>query len=478
MSRGTPGKQLKTRSIRPGNRIRLRRWGAAKFAGVGSLAVVVALACPSAVAVEDHSKGHADSAPKLSQLPTNAWAANSINTSIFRADPIASDEESQFVTYYNPAGEVVVAKRALDGVDWESAILPFKGNLGDAHNGVVIGVDSAGYVHLAWDHHNNPLHYARSTEPGSLTFSDPMPMTGKVEGSVTYPQFFKLDDGTLLFMYRDGSSGNGNTVLNRYDPDAERWTQLHDNLVSGEGQRNAYTQAAAGPDGSLHLSWVWRETWDVSTNHDICYAYSPDGGQTWQNSTGDELELPITQATAEVALPVPQRHELINQTSMCTDSRGRPVIATYFRPEGETVPQFFVVYHDGEQWHSEQASQRTTPFSLSGGGTKRIPISRPQILAEATDDGSTAAWLLMRDIDDGNGHVTALHTAQLGSGNWSSRELTDFSVDLWEPAYDRSRWERDGVLSLYVQKAGQGDGEGTEDVPPQPAFVLDWDPTP
>jgi hypothetical protein len=68
-------------------------------------------------------------------------------------------------------------------------------------------------------------------------------------------------------------------------------------------------------------TWVWRETWDVATNHDICYAKSVDGGKTWQKSGGEKYELPITAASAEYACRVPQKSELINQTSMCVDSK-------------------------------------------------------------------------------------------------------------------------------------------------------------
>ena len=413
---------------------------------------------------------------RLLELADNAWAANSINATIFRADPITSDDDYQYAAFYNGDGHVVVAKRELDSDEWETRVTDLTGNIRDAHNGVVVGVDSEGYLHLSWDHHNNPLNYVRSKEPGSLEFTEKMPMTGQNEGQLSYPQFYQLDDGTLLFMCRDGSSGNGNTVLKRYDTDTQTWTDLHDNLVSGEGQRNAYTQACAGDDGSLHLSWVWRETWGVETNHDMNYAVSHDGGETWQRSDGTPYELPITQATAEVVREIPQRHELINQTSMCVDGEGRPVIATYFRPEGEQVVQYFIIYHDGEGWQSTQVGERTTPFSLSGGGSKQIPISRPQVLARTSEAGQTGVYVVFRDVDDREGKVSLTQTDDLVAGEWTTRDLTDFPVSYWEPAYDHARWERDGVLDLYVQVAGQGDGESLQDVDPQPAYVLEWKP--
>jgi hypothetical protein len=49
-----------------------------------------------------------------------------------------------------------------------------------------------------------------------------------------------------------------------------------------------------------------------------------DGGKTWRKGTGEKYTLPISAANAEIAIPVPQTHELINQTSMTSDSKGRP----------------------------------------------------------------------------------------------------------------------------------------------------------
>ena len=79
----------------------------------------------------------------------------------------------------------------------------------------------------------------------------------------------------------------------------------------------------------------------------------------------------------EYACRIPQNAELINQTSMSTDAGGHPYIATYWRNPDSDVPQYRIVWHDGVNWHNRQVSERKTPFSLKGGGTKMIPMSRP-----------------------------------------------------------------------------------------------------
>jgi hypothetical protein len=403
-----------------------------------------------------------------------AWAANSINTTVFRNDPITSHGDRQYAAYYDAEGHVVVAQRTIGQKEWRTTVTPPTGNLKDAHNVISIFADGEGFLHVSWDHHNDPLRYVRSRSPGSVEFTEKMPMTGKNEGKVSYPQFFRLADGNLVFFYRDGASGAGNLVLNHYDAKAQRWTQLHENLIGGEGKRNAYPQACVDGRGGIHLSWVWRESPDVATNHDLCYARSRDGGRTWEKSDGTAYAVPITAATAEIASKIPQRHELINQTSMCTDSDGRPIIATYFRPEGQQVPQYFLVHHDGKTWRTEQVSRRTTPFSLSGGGSKAIPIARPQVFAKSRD-GRTSVGMIFRDVER-QSRVSMAYCADLREPRWQVRDLTDFSVQFWEPSYDHARWQRDGVVDLFVQRSGQGDAETLQAVEPQTAYVLEFTP--
>ena len=65
-------------------------------------------------------------------------------------------------------------------------------------------------------------------------------MTGVDEGNVTYPEFYPLSGGDLLFAYRSGSSGHGNLVMNRYSLKNHAWTRVQDVLIDGENQRNAY----------------------------------------------------------------------------------------------------------------------------------------------------------------------------------------------------------------------------------------------
>lgn len=411
----------------------------------------------------------------LQTIPVaKGWARTSVNTTIFRHDALTTFGDTQYIAFYDADQTVVLAERTLGSLTWKIKRTALKGTCKDAHNSISLGVDGDGFIHVSWDQHSQPLRYCRSVASRSLEMTGELPMTGANEKKVTYPEFHRLPDGNLLFAYRYGGSGRGNLALNVYDVKARRWTQVHDQLISGQGVRSPYWQTALDSHGTLHVSWVWRESPDVASNHDLAYAKSSDGGKTWLKSNGDVYQLPITADTAEYAARIPQQHELINQTSMCADESGRPLIATYWRPEGQTVPQFFIVYHDRTGWKTSQVTHRTTAFSLSGTGTKAIPISRPQIVVE-TLDGRSKVLVLFRDAER-QSRVSVAICDDLPRGQWQVADWTTQSVGMWEPTYDTALWARAKVLDLFLECVGQGDAETSQDLPPQTISILEWKP--
>lgn len=397
------------------------------------------------------------------------YSSTSVNTTVFRNNSLVTFQNTQFIAYYDADEFLVLGKRKLGTTDWELKRSSYQGNCKDAHNVISLMVDGDGFLHISFDHHGHPLNYCRSVAPLSLELGEKVPMTGDDEGNVTYPEFYSLANGDLLFVYRSGSSGRGNLVMNRYLLKDQKWIRVQNILIDGEDQRNAYWQLYVDEKGTIHLSWVWRETWMVETNHDMCYARSFDNGVTWYKATGEKCELPITLANAEYACYIPQNSELINQTSMGANAAGNPFIATYWRDQNSDVPQYRIIWHDGKEWHNRQVSQRVQAFSLKGGGTKMIPISRPRI---AVDDNKI--WYVFRDEERGS-KVSMAYTDDVAKGEWKVSDLTDFPVDAWEPTYDTELWKQKKDLHLFVQHTLQGDGERVKQTTPQMIYVLDID---
>lgn len=404
--------------------------------------------------------------PRLVEVG-KGYSSTSVNTTVFRNSSLATLGDKQYIAYYDADGWMMIGCRSLDSDEWTLHRTQYKGNVKDAHNVISLMVDGDGYLHVAFDHHGHPLNYCRSVAPHSLELGEKEPMVGENEMDVTYPEFYRLANGDLLFAYRSGASGRGNLVLNRYSLEAKKWARVQDVLIDGENKRNAYWQLYVDAKGTIHLSWVWRETWLVETNHDLCYARSFDGGETWYKTSGELYELPIRLDNAEYACKIPQNSELINQTSMSADADGNPYIATYWRNPDSDVPQYRLVWHDGKQWQSQQVSHRQTPFSLKGGGTKMIPIARPRMVV----DGKKA-YYVFRDEERGS-KVSMYYTPDIQSGEWKVTDLTEFAVHAWEPSHDSELWKSQKKLHLFVQDARQGDGERQVDTEAQPVYVLE-----
>ena len=405
-------------------------------------------------------------APRLVEVD-KGYSSTSVNTTIFRNSSLASFEGKQYIAYYDAEGWMVIGSRLLNEDTWTLKRSQYKGNVKDAHNIISLMVDGEGYLHVAFDHHGHPLNYCRSVAPHSLELGDKESMTGVDEKDVTYPEFYRLANGDLLFAYRSGASGRGNLVLNRYSLETRQWERVQDILIDGENLRNAYWQLYVDAKGTIHLSWVWRETWLVETNHDLCYARSFDGGETWYKTTGEIYELPIRLDNAEYACRIPQNSELINQTSMSADAEGNPFIATYWRDHDSEIPQYRLVWFDGKQWQNQQVSNRTTPFSLKGGGTKMIPISRPRMVVDKNE-----AYYIFRDEERGS-KVSMYYTKDMKKGKWVVKDLTEFAVNAWEPSHDSELWKSDKKLHLFVQDTRQGDGERQMQTEPQMVYVLE-----
>lgn len=399
----------------------------------------------------------------------SAWAMNSVNSTIFRRDPLASDGTRQYVAYYDSVGHLVVGKRLLNQQEWELKGTTITGGAADAHNSISIAVDGSGVLHVAFGCHCSPLQYYIGDASGSLELRK-VEMVGRDEMEATYPEFYRLENGDLLFTYRDGAAARTALVLNRYDVRRAAWVRVSSAVIEAFGDLTPYWQMCVDARGGLHLTWSWRGTRDVESNHDICYAYSPDGGSSWRRGDGSVYTLPITYESAEVIAKVGPSQTLINQGTMACDGDGGVYLATYYRGAGDSVVQYHVLRKEGPVWCDHCISQRRGNFRLDGaGGTRGIPVSRPLIVAR---DG--VCYVFCRDVEDG--FLPSVYYGRCGEEPFQKKVLSAESVGYWEPTYDSWLWRRYGKLNLYVQRVAQEEGvsgENLEDMRAQPNYVME-----
>ena len=314
--------------------------------------------------------------------------------------------DSQYVAYFDSARRMTVALRTIASKTIHYVTLP--STLGwDSHNYIAMALDSSGYLHVSGNMHAVPLVYFRSTAPFTIDSIKAASMEGSQETSVTYPVFFNGPSGELLFMYRDGASGNGNQIFDKWTLSTKKWSRLFDQpLFDGQGQRNAYMGGPIlGPDGYYHIYWMWRETADAATTHDVSYIRSKDL-INWETVTGAKLALPITASTKGVQVDsIPQHGGLINRGAIGFDSHNRLII-TYHKFDANGYTQLYNARWEGA-WKFYQTSDWAYRWDFGGTGTLVLNITFGPVVVEP------------------NGSLTqSYYHVQYGTGIWELDEST------------------------------------------------------
>jgi hypothetical protein len=452
----------------------------------------------------------------LSQIDDNdvpssgyGYAGDSgINGIAFICSGLMTVSNQQFFAYYGQSptdpsyaynGTIWVARRTVGSGQWEVFQTTFApDDITDGHDVVAFGIDGGGYMHMSWGMHDAQLNYARSTAP--VTGSQPIvfgpnlgTMTGN-ETSVTYPQFLTATNGDLLFLYRVGASGGGNTFLNRWLLASQTWTNV--NISGGSAEPfieglwpddyNAYNNMPCmDAAGNLYLAWTWRWTPAYESNHNLLFAKSTNGGVSWLRFGGAPYDLPINQSgengdtnsIAQIIATIPTNYSLINQAGMCLDASNNPVIATWWAPGSATnnfERQYMVVFPDTNGvWQTRQVSNRTNDPSnvMELDGVVR-DLGRPVVVC----DQQNRIIVLYRD-DSGSNGLTIVRSLPYALDpqrtNWFTFDLTTDNLGSYEPVIDLARWQQSNVMDIVYQAS---DGEGY--TPPasdaSPIGVLEW----
>lgn len=455
--------------------------------------------------------------------------SSAINSVAFVRSSLKTVGDQQFITWYGrhqfdpnaPFNNTIwIGRRTLGSSEWEIFRHPtFTANaITDGHDVISYGIDGAGYMHLSWGMHGDAFHYSRSTTPvtgaGPILLGPDTSMTG-LENAVTYPQFLKLPNGDLNFIFREIASGNGDTYINRYDLSTATWSCLHAPVgtkapfIKGSGwspNYNAYLNMPqlGGTDGNdLIITWCWRFSSGLSdsnsgfsgyqTNNHLNYARSNDGGLTWQRFGGATYALPITrdleisaQNRAEVILSIPEGSSLINQASTCIDANDNPVTCTWWAPNtssGNFRRQYRVVFRDDQgTWQARSVSNRLSdPTTTRYSETNVRDLGRPIVVADDEDRlivayrDNQSSTSLTTGVSNG---ITVVHSLPKSQDPqrllWIQFDLTQENLGNYEPIIDNELWDRDRQLHFLYQPAS-GQGYTAPSNTASRISVLEWD---
>jgi hypothetical protein len=381
----------------------------------------------------------------------------------------------QYATYYNANRKLCVARRELPSGTWWNIVFSDYTYLGDDnHNVPVIEISPKdGTIHLAFDHHSDPLHYRVSAtnaanDPSGITWEASLfgPVVDHVApdnpiNRVTYPRFVRAPDGRLFLFYRQGSATNGRMWMSVYDPSSGGWAVQWQVTESTGGYRfdgktstarNAYqNNTCIDANGRIHMSWVWREDKPLQNGqHDLCYMYSDDGGATFRNHLGAIVTQGSTRAGVNMAditvWSINPWRGLKNQQAMAIDSSGRPHIVMWYLTD--TAPNVAIGAKDHTQskyhhfWQTTDGKWHKQELPLELADDKWTV--RPH-LAFGTND----RLFLVYNHDDNI--AVAAATAAGGYSDWRLIEERSGSFT-GEAKIDIHRLRNESILSVYMHE--------------------------
>jgi hypothetical protein len=447
-----------------------------------------------------------DGNPNTSEYGYAGATDNQINAVSFICSALMTVSNQQFIAYYGRHqtnasyvynNKIWIGRRTVGSNIWEVfRTTNAPNNINDGHDVVCFGIDGDGYMHISWGMHGNSFLYAKSTAPvtGSqpIAFAPATTMTGG-ENNVTYPQFLTMPNGDLIFIFREGTSGAGDTFINYYDQTTQTWTNQQYNAGQQPFIKGTWTTSyncypnmpCLDAAGNLFFIWVWRETPAYLSNHDFSYAMSTNGGKSWLRSNGTPYALPISDygengdpnTIAERILDIPQYSSLINQAGMCLDTNGKPVVASWWAPGSPTNNyrrQYMVLFNDTNgTWQTRQVSFRTNddPSTIYSDAYVR-DLGRPVVVTDRQD----RIIVLYRDSFGSNG-LTIVHSLPRAVDPerwvWTTFDLTTDNLGSYEPVIDVARWQMDNVLHVLYQPC-TGHGYTAPANTAAPIGVLEW----
>jgi len=214
-----------------------------------------------------------------------------------------------------------------------------------------------------------------------------------------------------------------------------------------------------GPDGWFHAVWVWRDTPDCATNHDLSYARSKDL-MHWESAFGNKVTLPIKIGQTELCVdPIPSHGGIINGCArLIFDSKNRPVI-NYHKSDENGNMQVYAARPKFGKWKITQLTDWDKRIEFSGGGSMEFIGIKISGLSEAAPGLLTMTY---RHRDFGSGRLF-IDEATLKPSEQMLELLAEFPAEL-------SKLESD-FPGLGVQRMSDIGDSGDPNV----RYVLKWE---
>ena len=391
------------------------------------------------------------------RLPYNIDGLSGVNGIAFIKNNVIIKNNFMYVIFNDENRCPVIAKKDLLTNKWNKYDLKNISNnplqaptKNDSHNVYSMEIDNDGYIHIVGNSHDSVLKYIKSTNPYDITNWNSAVMIGSEESSITYPAFMMVGKD-LLFFYRNGTSGLGNTYINIYDNTSKTWKRqccLFDGVQSGE---NAYLNNISynAKTKEINLMYCWRLNQGASSNRDMCFIKTDDLGKTWKDSNNNIKTLPLTHQTSEIACNIPENSGLINQSGFDVDDNGIPH-AVVFKNDSNGFLQLIHITKVENQWITKQLTNWKNVFNTNVAVIDDT-IARPSVFCI-----KDRTFIVYRNNFEHQGELRLMEITV----NRHLRDCIFVDLDLggYEFTYSTSILKENGILCSLICNTKQNNG--------------------
>ncbi|KAH6675648.1 hypothetical protein B0J14DRAFT_509127 [Halenospora varia] len=430
--------------------------------------------------------------PLISILGIDPQRTHRINANSFQQNALTTVDDWQYVVFYTESEKssgvcrvnlarrkIRLASESIEQEKWETIVFDdYDQTADDGHNTISIGVCKGdGTIHLSFDHHCDKLRFRSSIIGDGIdpTWStsrftetrDFLPGLAHDElmDEVSYPRFVNVGDD-LLLTYRIGQAGAGSDIVYRYSSNSHEYVYLGQHLTGINN--NPYINGIDYRVGRLHTSWCYRNFVEFpksadanahkqqagpngpENNHDLCYAFSDDRGETWKASDGRELARLEGKSTVDSntsILPtasgarvfdIPMGSGILNQEGQTADWDGG--FWALNREKVDNVERWMVYYRTARgHWLKKLVSNVSLPTEIGNRGSMCVDKSSNVylVLAGNSDDSLSILW-----SSKAQGYQ-AFDVVWTGNGYDG------------EPLVDVQRLEVSDILSVFTRTAGE-----------------------
>ena len=111
-------------------------------------------------------------------------------------------------------------------------------------------------------------------------------------------------------------------------------------------------------------------------------------------------------------------------------------------------------WYNGSKWNTTPIYQRNPEYVDDNGISQRVPesklpshyMARPAVVVDAENRVIVAFSDCQRD-----NRLSIAISESASRDDWKLYDLNSESMGVWEPTLDLTRWEEDGVLSIFYQ---------------------------